>query len=66
MGLNEATVAHNHVFAILPIYFNYDPKKVNGYATGQRYATLAIEDALGRLKISQGSYCSAVGAEPQS
>ncbi|HEV2580006.1 MAG TPA: LecA/PA-IL family lectin [Ktedonobacteraceae bacterium] len=54
MDLTEAPFAHNHGFAILPIYFNYAPNAVNGYSTGQAYATAAIEDAQRRLKISQG------------
>ncbi|HJT59204.1 MAG TPA: hypothetical protein VJ761_22040, partial [Ktedonobacteraceae bacterium] len=54
MDSNEPAIAHNHGFAILPIYFNYAPSKVKGYKTGQTYAMAAIEDALGRLKIGQG------------
>jgi hypothetical protein len=54
MDLSEAPFAHSYGFAILPIYFNYAPSAVNGYATGQAYATLAISDAQQRLKISPG------------
>jgi len=55
MDLSEARFAHSHKFAILPIYFNYAPSAVNGYTTGQAYATAALEDAQRRLKISQGA-----------
>ena len=54
IALTEASFAHTRGFAILPIYFNYSSSAVDGYATGQNYATLAIEDAQQRLGISQG------------
>ena len=51
----EATFAHSVGLAILPIYFNFSPSTlVTTRQEGQNYAKWAIEDALGRLGISQG------------
>jgi hypothetical protein len=54
MDLTEPPFAHKNNFAILPIYFNYAANAVNGYSTGQAYATAAIMDAQRRLKITKG------------
>src|SRR6185312_3706633 len=50
----EATFAHSVGLAILPIYFNFSAANVTTSQQGQNYAKWAIEDALGRLGISQG------------
>jgi hypothetical protein len=54
MDLSEVQVAHDNGFAILPIYFNYQPHKVRGYEKGQEHANSAIKDAQQRLHIPEG------------